>query len=141
MLVIKKASKGRTAFYIFLIILMLSGTGFMLYQGQQLSKVNSPADNQAQSGELMPAEVAVPGDETAVTQPLGGSLGAGLEENQAPAANQIDDTGIDKTIFSSQKFKELKENVLVPRENSTPGNRDPFSPGNSAGVNLPATPQ
>ena len=54
---------------------------------------------------------------------------SGQSENQVLDKNKIiNDSSLDLTIFSSEKFKELKENILIPRDDISVGKRDIFQP-------------
>lgn len=88
--------------YVLVMVLLLGGIGFVLYQNQNLTGQN---DNP-------PVGTAVAGDQAAPSQPL--------------AADRKNNQGLDLTIFSSQKFQELKENVLIYQEDSGLGKRDLF---------------
>lgn len=130
MLALKKISTKKLAIYVFIIVLMLAGSGFMLYQNQNLTKRKSFAiDGSTRSDKFMTAEIAVPGGQAAPNQPLADPLKTEAEPSRPPAADKIkNNQAIDLTIFSSDKFKELKENVLIPQEDSGLGKRNPFQP-------------
>jgi len=105
----------------------------MLYQNQKLTnKKPVIAGDPAKYNELMKAGAVTPGGETAVNQP---SVSSPAVEATTTAANQPSvvnkiksSQAFDLTIFSSEKFKALTESVLIPRENSGLGKKDPFKP-------------
>lgn len=103
MLALKKISIKKLAIYFSIIILMLGGIGFALYQNQRLTSRSSSAIDDPARAEAKPGQPS---------------------ETNKVKNNQ----GIDLTIFSSEKFKELKENILILQENSGLGKRDPFKP-------------
>ena len=83
---------------------MIIGTAFMLYQNYRLTSPNQAGtsllnDNFFQSGDQA--------GQTAAIKKSG---------------------GFDLTIFSSEKFKQLKENALIGRPQPELGKRDPFKP-------------
>lgn len=88
----------------------------MLYQSQKLTNKQLGAiDDPAQYEKFMTAGIVATSSPAAPSQPL--------------VASQIKNSqGLDLSIFSSQKFQELKENILVPQENLGLGKRDLFAP-------------
>lgn len=107
MLILKKTSTKKLKIYVAIMILMFGSTGFLLYANwQSLTTAAVPA------GEITANQPSV--DPLKTEQPLG--------------VSEIRNKKFDTAIFSSEKFKNLKENVLTPQENSALGKRDPFSP-------------
>jgi hypothetical protein len=122
MLALKSLSAKKNAIYTFIIILMLLGIVFTLYQNQKLSGHSifggSPPD------ESMASEVTVPGGETTLNSVLNDLL----KTETKPLRSIKSIKGVDLAIFSSEKFKLLEENTLIPYENAGLGKRNPFSP-------------
>ena len=60
--------------------------------------------------------------------------GGSLPADQAQAGQKSDASKVrvnsefDVTIFGSDKFKALKDNVVIPREDAGVGKKDPFQP-------------
>jgi len=101
MLVLKKMSTKKLMIYAAIIVLLLAATGLMLYQNKKLTSLRA-----APSGGLtQPVEVASPA-----------------------AAKAKNNGGLDLTIFSSEKFKELRNNISVSQERPETGKRNPFQP-------------
>ncbi len=124
MLALKKISPKKLAVYVSIMVLMLGGTGYMLYLNNSLSNkkpliIDSPAQftNFVPGPELLGPTIKPPA-KTELAAP-GASLNAGQIKKTA---------GLDIGIFSSEKFKELKQNVLIQQEQPAPGKRDPFKP-------------
>ncbi|MFA6307179.1 MAG: hypothetical protein WCV70_04405 [Patescibacteria group bacterium] len=119
MLVLKKISVKKLAIYIFIIFLMASGTGFMLYQNKRLTT-------------RRPANVNIP----AALNNYAPAAGTNEINDQAAGApsqtsdlNKINqNSGLDLSIFSSDKFKNLRENMYIIREQPEVGKRNPFKP-------------
>jgi hypothetical protein len=130
MLALKKISIKKLAIYVSVIVLMLGGTGFMLYQNQRLTNGQASAiGDPARYNEFMAGRVVIPGGEAAPSQALIDPLKAEVKPSQPLEASKvINNQGIDLTIFSNEKFQELKENILIPQEDSGLGKRDPFKP-------------
>lgn len=130
MLVLKKISTKKLVIYIFIILLMIGGTVFSLYQNQGSTNNKSLIfDNPAQPGDFMTAGVIVPGGQAAPGRSLVSPLKTGAESGQPLQASKIkNNKGIDLTIFFSEKFKGLEKNIIVNQENSGLGKRDLFKP-------------
>jgi hypothetical protein len=121
MLVLKKLSTKKLIGYILVIAVMFGGTGFMIYKNYQLTNQKPPALN-------TPAEIdigiAPEGGETA---PEPAKID--IEPGQPLAeTKRLNIKGFDLTIFLSEKFKALKENVIVIQASPVLGKRDPFKP-------------
>lgn len=126
MLVLKKISVKKLAIYISIIILMLAGTGFMLYQNRKLV-ANKPGvvANPAQFNNLPLAEISLSTSTEAQNFPPK----ADNQPDEPLDMNKIKNNGgFDLTIFASKKFQELKENIIISQEQSVAGKRDPFKP-------------
>lgn len=126
MLVLKKMTVKKIAIYFSIICIMLGGTGLMLYQNYKLTNnragvINAPAQYNAlmQTGAAGPA--APP---PAAIQPAPAAGSQPVDVNK-PKNNS---GGLDITIFSSEKFKALKENAIASQEDPDMGKRDPFQP-------------
>lgn len=91
-------SAKKMAIYVVIIILMLAGTGWVLYKNRQAAApvLSSP-------GLVRPAATA----ETEKTRYSG---------------------GLDLLIFNSEKYRALRENVVVPEGLPDTGKTDPFKP-------------
>ncbi|MDO8592895.1 MAG: hypothetical protein Q7R92_03970 [bacterium] len=126
MLVLKKMTVKKIAVYCSIMFIMLGGTGFMMYQNYKLTNNQAGAiDNPAQYNALMQTGVAGPVD-VAVLLADPQSVSA---PSQLTDVNKFqNDGGFDSTIFSSEKFKALKENAIAIQENPEAGKRDPFQP-------------
>ena len=121
MLVLKKISIKKLAVYISIIVVMLGGTGFMLYQNKKLTDRKSfVIDNPARYDEIMKAGVVI--DESKIAPAL---PSAAVPKAAVKIKNN---QGFDLTIFSSEKFKELKANILIVQEKLGLGKRDIFKP-------------
>jgi hypothetical protein len=121
MLVLKKKSIKKLAVYISIIVAMFGGTGFMLYQNKKLTDRKSVIiDNPARYDEIMKAGVVAAEIKIAPTPPSAAPPKAAVKIKN----NQ----GFDLTVFSSEKFKELKENILIVQEKLGLGKRDIFKP-------------
>jgi len=130
MLALKNISTKKLVIYVSVIILALGGTGFMLYQNQKLTNKNSLViDNPAQDNEFTADETNAFGDQAVPSKPLADVVETGVGLNQIFEAEKIENNKeIDLTIFSSEKFKTLKANTLIPREDPALGKRDLFQP-------------
>lgn len=103
MLVAKKMSTPKTAIYIGVIILMLSSTIWVIYANRR-STGPAPA-NALDSFQL---------DNSAATA--------------ADMAKVKNNGEFDLSIFRSEKYSQLRENVIVPESAPVTGKRDPFKP-------------
>lgn len=130
MLVLKKISAKKLATYLSIILVMLGGTGFMLYQNQKLTnKQLGVIDDPARYEKFMTAGIVATPSPAAPSQSSANQPKTEPKLNQPLVASQIKNSqGLDLSIFSSQKFQELKENILVPQENLGLGKRDLFAP-------------
>lgn len=124
-------SAQKSAAYALIIFLMIAGVAFMLYQNKRLtaSRPVQPVNlNQPAGSKLAPATPAL--------APLDSALGTGAISNQTAAeSNQIldmnknDQAGdFDLTIFSTDKFKNLRANMFIIKEPTEVGKRNPFKP-------------
>lgn len=127
MLVLKKISTKKLLIYISIIVFMASGTAFMLYENKKLTtykivNVNIPIVND----NSMPA--------IEVTDTKNNALETGEVDNQTTIEpsqildkNKINqNSGFNLNIFSSDKFKNLRENVFTSKEQLEVGKRNPF---------------
>lgn len=130
MLVLKKMSTKKMAIYVFIIVVMVGFTGFLLYQNLRSADSGSLPANTAQLPDALPgAGAADLGGGTAPNQPAISQLPAVNNPAQPPEIGKISNNGnLDLTILESEKYKALKENVLIPRERAGKGKRDPFKP-------------
>lgn len=129
MLVRKKISAKKLAIYIFIIVLMLGGIGFVLYRNSLLPGLKPSAlDNPAPNGNALAAGVAVPGDQAALDQSSADPLKTGASSGQPLGASKINNQGIDLTIFSNEKFKALEENILIYQADPALGKINIFAP-------------
>ena len=118
MLVQKAISAKKLAISMVVILLMICGTGFMLYQNNKLTTNKSNNVNLP-----MVFNNAVP---VAVT-PAAGSATAGTGQTiDVTKLNQSG--GLNLNIFSSDKFKNLRANTSLIKEPPVVGKRDPFKP-------------
>lgn len=111
MLAFKKASVKKLIIYISIMIAMAGGSVFMLYQNKKLTSPGPLAFNLPVKNSFL----AVDGAAAPADQPLGAGKVTGRD-------------GIDLTIFSSEKFKELRKNALIIRQWAGLGKRDIFKP-------------
>ncbi|MDD4900858.1 MAG: hypothetical protein PHS62_01945 [Patescibacteria group bacterium] len=117
MLVLKQMSPKKLAVCIAIIIVMLSGTGVMIYQNNKTTGQDAALVSGSQQDILTPQTGA-------------GSLEAEpqAQEIQPDTSSIGNNSEIDLTIFQSEKFKALKENVLIMQSETEKGKRDPFKP-------------
>ncbi|MBI2459629.1 MAG: hypothetical protein HYV53_03700 [Parcubacteria group bacterium] len=134
MLVLKKISIKKLAVYLAIIFFMLSGAGFMLYQNKKLSS-GRPAGANLPPVPAVALEGNTPGM-TGVNNPPPAEpsqvldtkvLDINLPARPAPAGKNNQNRGFDLNIFSSDKFKNLQENIIIKKP-SAAGKRDPFKP-------------
>lgn len=119
MLVLKKISIKKLAIYISIIFLMASGTGFMLYQNKKLT-IRKPADINAPAVFNNYAPAAGTGEINDQ---------AAVEPDQVSDISKINQSGgLDLSIFSSDKFKNLRENIFIVKEQPEVGKKNPFKP-------------
>lgn len=131
MLVRKKISAKKLAIYIFIIVLMLGGIGFILYRNSLLPGLKlrpSALDNPAPNGNALAAGVFAPGDQAALDQSSADPLKTGASSGQPLGASKINNQGIDLTIFSNEKFKALEENILIYQADPALGKINIFVP-------------
>lgn len=134
MLALKKLSVKKIATYASVIFVMLCGTGYMLYLNNSLTnKKPLIIDNPSQFTDFVPGPAGPSAD--SVLGGAGSSLSQTAKNPAIPLAgsslnaSQSKKSGaLDINIFSSQKFLELKENVLIIKEPSAAGKRNPFEP-------------
>lgn len=103
-------SAKKSAVYVFIILFMASGTGFMLYQNKKLT-----ARPSAQVNPPLTFEILAP--DAATSKP-----------DQASGINNNQSGGFNSDIFSSDKFKNLRANTLIIKEPPELGKRNPFKP-------------
>lgn len=90
----------------------------MLYQNKKSANQPPVADDQARPDELI-----------APQEPLASPLKAEAEPSQPIQADKIkNNKAFNLTIFSSEKFKELKKNALINQESLILGKKNPFKP-------------
>jgi len=129
MLVLKKMSTKKMAIYVSIIILMLGGIGFTLYQNTKSTGGSPSAIHEPAMNSNLAAEGDVPGAQAETNQLSTDSLKPAAAPSQTSGASGIKKSeAADLDIFSSEKFKELRENALIIQENSGLGKRDPFKP-------------
>ncbi|MFH0956131.1 MAG: hypothetical protein V1801_02895 [Candidatus Falkowbacteria bacterium] len=129
MLILKKISTKKLAIYITIIFFMVSGTVFMLYQNKNLTSrksvdINIPMvfDNSASTIPVAIFRDNVPGI-------VGGDNQAAAGSSQASDINKINqNSDFNLDIFSSDKFKMLKESAPIIKDQSEVGKRDLFKP-------------
>jgi len=124
MLVQKAISTKKLAISIAIIFFMICGTGFMLYQNKKLTTNKSTNVNAPMVfNNFMPSAGAIAPKSDAA--PAGGAIDSG----QAVDANKINQSGgLNLNIFSSDKFKNLRANTFLIKEQPEVGKRDPFKP-------------
>lgn len=122
MLVQKAISTKKLAISVAIILFMISGTGFMLYQNKKLT-TNKPTNVNAP----MVFNNAVTG---AVTPVVGApATGAAAGTGQALDMSKLNQAGgLNLSIFASDKFKNLRANTFLIKEPPEVGKRDPFKP-------------
>lgn len=109
----KIISTKKLAIYLSIIFFMICGTGFMLYQNKQLisNKPENVNDSAVLNNAAPPA--MVPGND-------------GADSQTAAGVNQNEDLNLN--IFSNDKFKNLRANILIIEEQPKIGKTDPFKP-------------
>jgi len=118
MLVQKKISMKKLAIYLAIIFFMLGGTVFMLYKNKNLTTRQSTNVN-----------IPVILDNSALVAPATADNQAATGTGQALNVNNFKQkSGLDLNIFSSDKFKNLQENVFIINQQTEVGKRDPFKP-------------
>lgn len=126
MLVLRRISVKKLAIYISIIIVMVGGSGFMLYQNKKLTSPNPVVSNPpAVNSLLMNVETVVPADQAETNQPATGNKTLNQPLNMEKIKSN---GGLDLTIFDSEKFKALQENIIIPAEQIGVGKRNPFKP-------------
>lgn len=130
MLVLKKMSVKKLVVYSLIVAAMLGGIGFMLYQNKTLTNQNpTTVGALTQPGQIIMDGDNVTDDQAALNDSLADLSQAETGLDQVPVIDQVkNNQAIDLTIFSKQRFKDLKENFLIPQDNSALGKQDPFSP-------------
>jgi hypothetical protein len=122
MLILKKITTKKLIISILIIVFMISGTAFALYENKNLTSRKSGAVNTP-----MVFGNSIPGVETTVNG--GNTSQTDKTNNQAVDTNKINQNGaINLNIFSSEKFKILEESVPVISEQPETGKRNPFKP-------------
>lgn len=126
MLAQKKLTQKKLIIYSGIIVLMLGGTAFMLYQNSRLT-APAPANpaNQAMFNGLTPtSEIAKPAGPPAETPaPAAPNTATADKINAVKSAG-----GLDLTIFSKDKFMQLKSGRQINKIQAEAGKRDPFKP-------------
>jgi len=118
MLVQKKISIKKLAIYIFIIFFMISGTGFILYQNKKLTTRRSTNLN-----------IPIVFNNSATAAPATANNQSAAGPGQALDINKINQSGgLNLNIFSSDKFKNLRKNTFIIKEQPELGKRDPFKP-------------
>lgn len=126
MLVLKRASTKKMAVYVSIIVLMLGGTGFMIYQNKKLTVVQPSANDIIIRPEI---EAILPSGKTELEKKAAESLKTEAESSRPIDADKIkNNRGFDLSIFLSKKFQELKKNILIIQQGSGLGKSDPFKP-------------
>ncbi|MFA5359875.1 MAG: hypothetical protein WC349_02875 [Patescibacteria group bacterium] len=122
MLVLKKISTKKLIIYIAVIIFMILGTMFMLYQNKKLTeyKINNP-NTSATSSDV--ANI-LSGDSGNIE--VSNNQKADEFNKAAKKLKQNSDFNLD--IFSNDKFKNLQESTFIIKTQSEVGKRDPFNP-------------
>lgn len=123
MLVLKKISTKKLAIYLAVILFMLVGAGFMLYQNKKLTARPPVSANLSAALNYAPAAPAA-----APKNDVPGIVGVNNQAAAPPNQNLDISGGLDLNIFSSDKFKNLRENALLIKEPVEVGKRDPFKP-------------
>ncbi|MDD4272008.1 MAG: hypothetical protein PHF50_04365 [Patescibacteria group bacterium] len=128
MLAQKKISIKKLAIYLSIILFMVSGTGFMLYQNKKLTAIKvTDVSTPAMLDNFGPLPSATTTEDNAMkikatdNQPVM----PGQTLNMS-APNQSG--GLDLSIFSSDKFKNLRANIFTAKGAPEIGKRDPFRP-------------
>lgn len=115
MLVVKQASQKKIAAYGIVMLLMFSGTGYMLYNN--FFKSSRPSGMDA-----VDMAMEIPGMEGAANLP-----GAEDTPDVPAVASNANKEEASVDFFSNPKYKKLKE--LIPEEaNSKVGKANPFKP-------------
>ena len=118
MLVQKKISTKKLVIYLAIIFFMVSGAGFMLYQSKKLTAGKTTEIN---------APIVFNNSVPVASTTAGNQAAAGPSQiSDMNKANQ--NGGLDLSIFSSDKFKMLRENMFLVKEPPEAGKRDPFKP-------------
>ncbi|OIP78612.1 MAG: hypothetical protein AUK20_03420 [Parcubacteria group bacterium CG2_30_45_37] len=119
MLALKKMASKKLAIYAAIIVLMLAGTGYLLYLNNRLA-ARKPlvVDGADQFKDYLPAE----------TLATSTKIEAKKTGPSAQAKELRGGGGLDLTIFSDEKFKALMDNALIPKTAPSLGKRDPFKP-------------
>lgn len=108
----------KLATYISIIFLMVCGTGFMLYQNKKLTAYKPTNIN---------APIVFNNPEPAAPAAVNNQAAAGSD--QAKNINKINQSGgLNLNIFLSDKFKNLRTNASLIKEQPEVGKRDPFRP-------------
>lgn len=130
MLVLKKISIKKLTIDVVIIVLMISGTGFLLYQNQRSTSEQLIAvDDLARYDKFMPVGAALPGSGGALNQSSFDPLRTEAMSPPAFGSSKIkNNQAIDLTIFSLEKFRALADNVVIPQADSGLGKRDLFKP-------------
>jgi len=129
MLTQKKIPTKKLAIYISIIFFMVGGTGFMLYKNKnltahKLTNVNSPI--------VFNNPIPVTSIELSKNNTVGTN---GANNLAVPDSGQLmgvadisQNGGFNLNIFSNEKFKNLRENIFLFKEQPEVGKRDPFKP-------------
>jgi len=119
MLALKKMASKKLAIYAAIIVLMLAGTGYLLYLNNRLA-ARKPlvVDGADQFKDYLPAETLATSTKIEAKK-----TGPSAQVKGLPAG-----AGLDLTIFSDEKFKALMDNALIPKTAPSLGKRDPFKP-------------
>lgn len=130
MLVLKKISVKKLTIYTLIIVLMIGGTGFRLYQNKKLtSRKPIVVDDPTRYDKFMTAGAALPGSDGALNQSSFDPLKTEAMSQPAFGSSKIkNNQALDLTIFSLEKFKALADNVVISQADSGLGKRDLFKP-------------
>lgn len=123
MLAPKKINPKKLAINFFIIAVMLSGTGFLIYKNHQLT-----SKNEAPFVDMPAAEIEEPSSlqsDALVSNSDGGGGATTTATSSAPVKINKD---LDTSVLSSEKFKALKDNSVTDAKNIETGRRNPFEP-------------
>lgn len=119
MLARKQMSKEKLIACVSIIFLMVVGSVFMLYQNKKLTSrktVNIPVPFNYQPPALIAPE------------PMKDAAEDNAIQNKKKAESAAPNGALDLKIFSSDKFKSLKQNAQAAKDPAAIGKKDPFKP-------------
>jgi zona occludens toxin (predicted ATPase) len=118
MLIASQASFKKVAAYVLVIVFMLSGTAYMVYD----NFIKKPAAEAVLSPEFFA------GDSAAVNAPAAiPAQSASTSTSTVPAAGKKLSPVLNADVMEDQRFLSLKEIIIKPAENK-PGKENPFKP-------------